>query len=388
MSNIISNDEFLNDIFGGGTESSDNNDTGSDNIIDQILSDNSDVQDKEPDTSEPESDVSEGDSQEGKDDVQKKEDDSVKRFGLRETINTLLENETWINSPIKYGDKEYDSIQDLINNEKPTKEMFQLLSEEQKRYREEEISNSYIKVDDFDSPRAILANAILNGVPVEDIVEEYNDIQPLLDVDFTSIPDGEAYAADFVRRCLVEIDGFHPASVEAAIEDMANNYALISEAQRYQQILADNLQQDIFEREQQYAEMIQAENQAIQQDMINLRKEIDGMGIDKDFGNTMMNLRYKIDPDTGRYHYEELLLEKLKDKNFEARLMHFLLDDEDYNNSVRSSVKVDTQKKIMEIMKVSPGKNRGSSASNPSRNSSKSTNNGDELLRDLGLIQD
>src|SRR5690606_5393088 len=72
----------------------------------------------------------------------------LRRFGVRETISSLIENETWVDMPIRYDDKEYENIGELIEKVKPSKELFDLLSSAQSKYREDQIEEQYVKVGD------------------------------------------------------------------------------------------------------------------------------------------------------------------------------------------------------------------------------------------------
>lgn len=392
MSNIISDDEFMKEVLGNSaTTETQQSDSGSDDLIKSILeSEAEECEDCDNDSSDKgeSKDSSGGDSNpnNGLDSVQMQENASLKRFGLKDTINTLLESDTWVDSPIQYGDKEYGSISELIENEKPTREMFRMLSEAQRDYREQELQNSYIKIDDYDSPRVKLASAILNGVPVDDIIENYDGVEELMSLDFTQLPEEEA--ADFVRQCLIDIDGYHPASVDLAVQSMAQNFELIPMAQQYQAMLIDQVENELAVREEEYNNMVQAETEMIKQDMIAFKNTVGDMQMSPEYSNMMFNLRYNIDPDTGRYHFEELLAEKMQDKGFEARLMHFLLNEDDFVNRAKSTVKADTQKNIMQLMKISPG-SKGSKASKPSSASSGGNlaTNDEDFLRDIGLLE-
>lgn len=391
MSNIISDDEFMKEILGNSSAKQDqtSQSSESDDLIKTILdSVEEECEDCDKDSSEgsdKENDPKDSESEEGLDSVQISENASLKRFGLKDTISTLLESDTWIDSPIMYGDKEYESISDLIEKEKPTKEMFRMLSEAQKEYRDQELQKSYIKIDDYDSSRVKLASAILNGVPVDDMLDDYDSINELISIDFTQLPEEEA--AEFVRQCLIDIDGYHPASVDLAVQGMAQNFELIPMAQKYQSMLQQQVEEELYAREQEYQQMVQEEAEVIKQDMIAFKNTVGDMKISPEYSNLMFNLRYNIDPDTGRYHFEELLAEKMQDKGFEARLMHFLLNEEDFINRAKSTVKADTQKNIMQLMKIS-NNGKGSKASKPS-SANKSGNlatKDEDFLRDIGLL--
>ena len=83
---------------------------------------------------------------------------------------------------------------------------------------------------------------------------------------------------------------------------------------------------------------------------------------------------------------EELLNDKLKDKSFEARLMHFLLDENDFINKEKSKVKAETSKKFLELAHVTPS-NKGGKATPRNTTGSLATDD-EDFLRDIGLIKD
>ena len=98
------------------------------------------------------------------------------------------------------------------------------------------------------------------------------------------------------------------------------------------------------------------------------------------FSKEMLKLRFSKD-ESGKFHYEKLIKDKIKDKSFEAKLLHFLLDEEDFVKKATSKVKVETSRNFLELMNVKP-KESGSKQSN---NSDKSNDVDYELLKELGL---
>lgn len=327
----------------------------------------------------------EKDSEEEK--VVEEEPKSNKRFSIKDTVESLLESNTWVDGPVKYGDTEYRSISELIEKEKPTKELFDALSISQKKLREEEIEKSYLKVDDFDSPRVKLANAILSGANYEGLLSTYNEvIDPLLHTDFANDPEGEYKAEMFVRQCLEQIEGYHPDSLDFAIQKMKNNFTLINTAEQYQQY---NI--DMFNKEAEYAkeqqEKYYAEEQAkLKEDMKIFKQELQNNSYSEDFSKKVMDLRYSVDPDTGRYHFEELMYDRMNaDRGFQARLIHFLLDEEDFINKQKAATKVDTQKRVLEIMKITPG-SKGSKVTTKKTSGHNMETAEEEIYRELGII--
>ena len=148
--NIISDEEFLREIFDKEKEVKTKNDSTSieddfaSELKEGIVNDNNIDKKKDP-TEQPDKKEAEADNNENLDEEIEK---ASKRFGVKDTINSLIENEVWVDMPIKYNDKEYENISDLLNKEKPSKELFDLLSLAQKNYKEDLLNKEYVKIGD------------------------------------------------------------------------------------------------------------------------------------------------------------------------------------------------------------------------------------------------
>lgn len=379
--NIISDEDFLKEIF-NGAPIEDNKDTTKDFI--ETLLDDADADENEKEKPVAETLDTEEVSETSEEDIQTEEKTSVKRFGVKDSITSLIENGVWDDMPVKYGDKEYDNIIDLLDKEKPSKELFDLLSIAQKKHREDLIDSNYVKIGDKDSTKAKLVNAILNDIDYTDLLD-YNKevIQPLQRIDFASIENGDRIAEEFVKQCLVDIDGYHPASIQAAVESLKKDFKIIEKAEEYQKITIEKFNSEIERRKSENDELIKQENDAIKQSIKDTRQHLKSKEYTDSFSNKMIKLRFSKDYD-GKFHYEKLIEDKIKDKDFEAKLMHLLLDEEDFISKVTSKVKTQTSKKYLELVNASP-KETGGKASQSGDN----LHTGDEdLFRELGLLKD
>lgn len=383
--NIISDEEFLREIFDKEKETKTNN--ASTDIEDELTSElkenivNNDDINKKKDPAE-ETDKKEvevkADNNENLDEEIEK---ASKRFGVKDTINSLIENEVWVDMPIKYNDKEYENISDLLNKEKPSKELFDLLSLAQKNYKEDLLNKEYVKIGDKESTKGKLVNAILHDIDYTDLLEYNKDIiEPLQRIDFTSIKDGDKIAEAFVKQCLVEIDNYHPDSIDAVVDRLKKEYRLIDKAEDYQKITIDNFNREIERRQLEKTNSIKEERRLLEEQVKQLKDELKVRKFDEKFSKEMLKLRFSKD-ESGKFHYEKLIKDKIKDKSFEAKLLHFLLDEEDFVKKATSKVKVETSRNFLELMNVKP-KESGSKQSN---NSDKSNDVDYELLKELGL---
>ena len=383
--NIISDEEFLREIFDKEKEIKTNH-TSTD-IEDELTSElkeniinNDDINKKKDPAEEPDKKETEkgADNHENFDEEIEK---ASKRFGVKDTINSLIENEVWVDMPIKYNDKEYENISDLLNKEKPSKELFDLLSLAQKNYKEDLLNKEYVKIGDKESTKGKLVNAILHDIDYTDLLEYNKDIiEPLQRIDFTSIKDGDKIAEAFVKQCLVEIDNYHPDSIDAVVDRLKKEYRLIDKAEDYQRITIDNFNREIERRQLEKTNSIKEERRLLEEQVKQLKDELKARKFDEKFSKEMLKLRFSKD-ESGKFHYEKLIKDKIKDKSFEAKLLHFLLDEEDFVKKATSKVKVETSRNFLELMNVKP-KESGSKQSN---NSDKSNDVDYELLKELGL---
>lgn len=383
--NIISDEEFLREIFDKEKETKTNH--ASTDIEDELTSElkenivnNDDINKKKDpaeETDKKEAEVKADNNENLDEEIEK----ASKRFGVKDTINSLIENEVWVDMPIKYNDKEYENISDLLNKEKPSKELFDLLSLAQKNYKEDLLNKEYVKIGDKESTKGKLVNAILHDIDYTDLLEYNKDIiEPLQRIDFTSIKDGDKIAEAFVKQCLVEIDNYHPDSIDAVVDRLKKEYRLIDKAEDYQKITIDNFNREIERRQLEKTNSIKEERRLLEEQVKQLKNELKVRKFDEKFSKEMLKLRFSKD-ESGKFHYEKLIKDKIKDKSFEAKLLHFLLDEEDFVKKATSKVKVETSRNFLELMNVKP-KESGSKQSN---NSDKSNDVDYELLKELGL---
>lgn len=386
--NIINDDDLLKDIFNDiRTEEPKPSMTTSE--IDDILLGDQGQQNQDPPGDNPDPDDDQEAEARAQEEAERKiaeEENRVRtRFGAKDTIASLIENEVWVDMPIRYGEKEYANIADLLEKEKASKELFDMLSQAQKKYREDLITENYVKVGDKESIKAKLVNAILHDVDYRDLLE-YNTevIEPLQKIDFATIKDGDRIAEAFVKQCLVEIDGYHPESVDIVVEKLKADFRILEKAEAYQKITIDNFNREIEKRELEKKESNKVLEEELKQNVKSLKEELKNQGIDDKFANQILKLRYTKD-DKGKFHYENHIVDKIKnDKAFEARLMHFLLNEEDFISKANSKIKTDTSLKFMELIKTAP-KEGGSTASK-----TKSTNlqiDDEDLFAELGLLK-
>ena len=386
--NIISDQEFLDELLKGSQENLENQQKEETTDLEDILAGTYEEPKAEPKSKETTEDKTTEETatpaEPEEKQIEEAEATTLKRFGVKDTVNTLIENDVWVDMAIKYDGKEYDNIEDLITKERPSKELFEALSVAQKTYREQQLNENYIAIKGKDETKLKLVNAILSDADYTDLLE-YNSevVEPLKKIDFSMIENGDRYAEAFVRQCLIDIDGYPEKYIEAEIRDLKQSFKLIEKAEEYQNKTIENFNKEIeIRKESKILSQKQAEKQ-LKEDVKSLKTELEKQDLKGEFSNQIVKLRYTKD-DSGSYHYENLIKDRIKDKSFEAKLMHFLLDEEDFVNKEKAKVKSEASKKYLELVNIIPSE-KGSKT--PSKKASGNLETNDEdLLKEIGII--
>ena len=309
--------------------------------------------------------------------IQSEEQSSLKRFGVRDTIRSLVENEIWEDVSLKIGDKEYENIEDLLKSEKPTQELFDSLSQAQKQLRDKKLNEEYISIKDKDSTKVKLINAILSDTDYEDLLQ-YNKevVQPVTKLDFSNQSDEKvrAYTLGFVRQCLIDIEGIPEKYIDAEIAELESDFRLVEKAEEFQEKVIKNYQDEIDRRTLEKAEIKKQKEELKKVKMKDLKQEFKSQGFNDTFINKALQLGFTEDTD-GEIHYLKLVKEKSEDPKFKAKLLHFLLDENDFINKVKTPVKKEEVKKTLEIIQILP-KEKGSKITQ--KNHSNSVSEADE----------
>jgi len=285
--------------------------------------------------------------------IKAEEDKKLKRFGVRDTIEALIENNQWVDVAVKYGDKEYQNISELLAGEKPSKELFASLSQLQSSIREKNLQEEYVSIKGKDETKVKLINAILTGVDYEDLLD-YNKtvVEPVQKLDFAN-QDLKITEA-FVRQCLIDLDGIPPKWVNAEMEELKKTFKLIEKAEELQELVIKNYNDEIELRTQAQTTLKAKQEEELNNQIKAFRKNLKTQDFSDAFIKQAVNLRYTKEPD-GKPHYVRFIEDKMKeDENFASNFMHFALDPDDFIKKQTSKVKVETQTKFMELAKVIP----------------------------------
>lgn len=354
QSNILSDTEFLAEL-GIGEKPAQAKPIPQKDVIDTL---DEELKLKEQETTEEQTENQEPEKSEA--DIKAEEDKKVKRFGVKDTVNALIENNQWSDVAVKYGDKQYESISELLANETPNKELFASLSKLQSDLRESKLKEDYVSIKGKDETKVKLINAILTGVDYEDLLE-YNKkvVEPVQKLDFTK--QDLKITKNFVKQCLMDLEGIPEKYLDIELAELEKNFTLIDKAVELQERVLKNYEEEI-ELRTKTEETLKAQKEEERNNEIkSFRKTLK----DKDFSDTftkqIIDLRFKKDVD-GTSHHDKFLKDKLKDEEFASRYYHFLLDTDDFLNKEKSKVKAETQTKFMEMVHIIP-KDNGSKQS-------------------------
>lgn len=359
-SNIVSEEEFLKAIRGEGAELPKNEppkdviDTLEEELKNkQIQSSQEPIKDTTPpENNEPPKEEANQEPEKTEEQIKAEEARSIKRFGVRDTIEALIENNQWVDIAVKYGDKEYANISELLAGEKPSKELFASLSQLQSDLREKSLKEEYVSIKGKDETKVKLINAILTGVEYEDLLD-YNKkvVEPVQKLDFAN--QDLKITENFVKQCLIDIKGIPEKYIQLELDELKKNFKLIEQAEEFQEQVIKDYNAEIELRTQTQATLKAKQEEELNNQIKAFRKNLKTQDFSDTFIKQAVNLRYSKEAD-GKLHYEKLLEDKLKDEEFASKFIHFVLDTEDFIKKEKSKVKVETQTKFMELAKVIP----------------------------------
>ena len=287
-----------------------------------------------------------------------------KRYGVKDALNSLVENGEWEDVSINYGDKTYESISELLENEKPTRELLDSLTAMQAELRKEKFENGYVSVENLDSTRLNLINLIRSGADYTEMLEYHKqEVEPALAIDVNNSSPEEIER--FVADCLDRIDGFPAKYIPAEIEELKKNFTLLAKAEEFKKMIVDNYNEQaqlrIQEEQQHQAQLLEDYNNNVRSFGETLKAD----NYSDAFIEKATALRYSRDMD-GEYHYEKLIRDKFdEDPTFQTKLMHFLLDEEDFIKKATSKAKLENTKRIMTLNHTLPTRTGGKASAEP-----------------------
>ena len=300
-----------------------------------------------------------------------------KRYGVKDALNSLVENGEWEDVSINYGDKTYESISELLENEKPTRELLDSLTAIQAELRKEKFENGYVSVENLDSTRLNLINLIRSGADYTEMLEYHKqEVEPALAIDVNNSSPEEIER--FVADCLDRIDGFPAKYIPAEIEELKKNFTLLAKAEEFKKMIVDNYNEQaqlrMQEEQQHQAQLLEDYNNNVR----SFGEALKADNYSDSFIEKATALRYSRDMD-GEYHYQKLIRDKFdEDPTFQTKLMHFLLDEEDFIKKATSKAKLENTKRIMTLNHTLPTKTGGKASAEP-----KVKTDGDDIFESI-----
>lgn len=287
-----------------------------------------------------------------------------KRYGVKDALNSLVENGEWEDVSINYGDKTYESISELLEHEKPTRELLDSLTAMQAELRRERFENGYVSVENIDSTRLNLINLIRSGADYSEMLEYHKqEVEPALAIDINNSSSEEIER--FVADCLDRIDSLPVKYIPSEIDELKKSFKLIEKAEEFRNMIIDNYNEQaqlrIAEEQANQARLLEEYNQNVKQ----FGETLKANQYSDSFIERATSLRYSIDDD-GEYHYQKLIKDKFEeDPDFQTRLIHFLLDEDDFIKKATSKAKLENTKRIMTLNHTLPTRTGGKASNDP-----------------------
>lgn len=284
--------------------------------------------------------------------------------GLNQVVSTLIKSGEWEDLSIKFGDKEYNSIEELMGEHQISLDLFNELLDNQKEIKNEKISSSYLKIDNPDDIKTNLAKAILQGQDYTELLnEKENTIDPISSLDFSYMPndlEDKTRAENDAANLLIWHhennlgynlqDEFVKKALFDKINSLRDSHELLDTAESVKQGVILQFNESIKERMAADAALKQAQAVERKQEIKKYKETLKTKGYTDNFIKDATALRYEEDRNTSTPQYLSVIKDKVnKDPDFATEILHFLLDKEGYLESKRLPEKLNTQRRMIEV---------------------------------------
>lgn len=274
------------------------------------------------------------------------ESGEMSNLSVKQVITGLVKNDIWEDVALKYNDKEYNNLEELLNDTSPTKELFDELVEVQKNLHSEKLKNNYLKIDSKDDTRVKVAKAVLKGQQYEEVVAENSRVEYIKSIDITQEQNAINLLALYYRD-EKNYDLDDPDAVEYLNHKFANlrkSGDLLYEAEKVKKQIVTNFEKDIERKIQAEQERQRRLEQEIRERKKQFRENLKKKEFSDTFIKKAADLRFQ------DHEYISLIRERLdQDEDFETDFLHFLLDKDDYDASRKQEVKYETARKMIEL---------------------------------------
>lgn len=313
---------------------------------------------------------------------------------LNAVVSSLVASGEWEDVSLKVGDKEYNSVEELLQDKQIDLDLFDELLESQKIIKKEKIDSSYLKLDEPNSVKANLAKAILQGQDYSDLIrEKESTIDPISNLDFSFIPNdiadrqraendaanllfwhhennlGYNLQDEFVRKALYD-----------KIDSLKNNFELLDTAEAVKQAVITQYNTELQTRFVAEDTFRQHQQQERKQEIKKYKDNLKAKGYTDNFIKDVTSLRYEEDKTTSSPQYLSVIKAKVEaDPEFATEILHFILDKEGYLGAQKLPEKLNTQRRMIEIS----GKPKKTSSNQPTGAAKQAQNESDKIILDI-----
>lgn len=313
---------------------------------------------------------------------------------LNAVVSSLVASGEWEDVSLKVGDKEYNSVEELLQDKQIDLDLFDELLESQKIIKKEKIDSSYLKLDDPNSIKANLAKAILQGQDYSDLIrEKESTIDPISNLDFSFIPN------DVADRQRAENDAanllfwhhennlgynlqdeFVRKALHDKIDSLKNNFELLDAAETVKQAVITQYNTELQTRFVAEDTLRQHQQQERKQEIKKYKDNLKAKGYTDNFIKDVTSLRYEEDKTTSGPQYLSVIKAKVEaDPEFATEILHFILDKEGYLGAQKLPEKLNTQRRMIEIS----GKAKKTSSNQPTGAAKQAQNESDKIILDI-----
>lgn len=283
---------------------------------------------------------------------------------LNSVVSSLVKSGEWEDVALKLGDKEYNNLEELMNDKSVDIDLFNEILESQKELKKEKISSTYLKLDDPDGINANLAKAILQGQDYSELLaEKEQTIDPIAQLDFSFVPNdakdmqrAENEAANLLLWYHENTlgynlqDEFVRKAVYEKIQNLKDNFELLDTAESVKTHVVNQYNEDLRTRFKTTEALKNQQLQEKKQEIKVFKDNLKAKGYADNFVKDVISLKYDLDNATSTPQYLSIIKNRVEsDPEFATEILHFILDKDGYLNTQKLPEKLETQRRMIEI---------------------------------------
>lgn len=265
-------------------------------------------------------------------------------------IEDFIKSEEWQDYRIEHGEKEYESILDLIKEVEITPELFKALVNTQTEGKIKKLQESAVILEEgIDPTRAELVKAIASGLTeYEPFIQTYdNIIEPLKNLDLSEQQTATALIAKYYKEVNKWEDGYIAYKIETHKKQLELEEIAESIRKEYIGSFQEILQQKQEEENKQKQELVQK----VKENKKSFKDYLKSNEYDDPFIAKALPLMFA--EDGGEPHWYKELQNRMKDNpEFKAKLAHWILNEEDYLNKKMAPKKREEKLKTLNTINI------------------------------------